>query len=47
MNIVLQSEIARHPRVYERGQFVFDPMHYLALPEQKPGALAVKHAQTA
>ena len=22
-----------------RGQFVFDPMHYLALLEQKPGAL--------
>jgi transposase len=32
-------EIARHPRVYGRGQFVFDPMHYLALLEQKPGAL--------
>jgi transposase len=33
------SEIARHPRVYGRGQFVFDPKHYLALLEQKPGAL--------
>jgi hypothetical protein len=33
------SEIARHPRVYARGQFVFDPKHYLALLEQKPGAL--------
>ncbi|MGB7043985.1 MAG: IS21 family transposase, partial [Methylocella sp.] len=33
------SEIARHPRVYSRGQFVFDPKHYLALLEQKPGAL--------
>ena len=33
------TEIARHPRVYERGQFVFDPKHYLALLEQKPGAL--------
>jgi transposase len=32
-------EIARHPRVYDRGQFVFDPKHYLALLEQKPGAL--------
>jgi transposase len=32
-------EIARHPRVYGRGQFVFDPKHYLALLEQKPGAL--------
>ena len=33
------SEIARHPRVYGRGQFVFDLKHYLALLEQKPGAL--------
>src|SRR2546421_8811406 len=33
------SEIAPHPRVYGRGQFVFDPKHYLALLEQKPGAL--------
>src|SRR3979411_860556 len=33
------SEIARHPRVYGRGQFVFDPKHYLALLEQKPSAL--------
>lgn len=32
-------EIARHPRSYERGQFVFQPRHYLALLEQKPGAL--------
>ena len=32
-------EIARHPRSYERGAFVFDPLHYLALIEQKPGAL--------
>lgn len=33
------DEIARHPRCYERGGFVFDPLHYLALIEQKPGAL--------
>jgi hypothetical protein len=33
------SEFARHPRVYGRGQFVFDSKHYLALLEQKPGAL--------
>jgi transposase len=33
------SEIARHPRVYGRGEFVFDPKHYRALLEQKPGAL--------
>ena len=31
--------IARHPRSYEREDFVFDPLHYLALLEQKPGAL--------
>ena len=33
------DEIARHPRIYDRGQFVFDPRHYLALLEQKPSAL--------
>ena len=33
------EEIARHTRSYERGAFVFDPLHYLALLEQKPGAL--------
>jgi hypothetical protein len=33
------EEIARHPRIYGHGQFVFDPRHYLALLEQKPGAL--------
>ena len=33
------EEIARHPRSYEHGGFVFDPLHYLALIEQKPGAL--------
>ena len=27
--------IARHPRSYEREDFVFDPLHYLALIEQK------------
>jgi transposase len=31
--------IARHPRSYEREDFVFDPMHYLALIEQKINAL--------
>jgi hypothetical protein len=25
------DEIARHSRIYGRGQFVFDPKHYLAL----------------
>lgn len=33
------DEIARHRRSYERGGFVCDPLHYLALIEQKPGAL--------
>jgi len=33
------EEIARHPRSYERAAFVFEPLHYLALLEQKPGAL--------
>jgi hypothetical protein len=31
--------IARHPRSYEREDMLFDPLHYLALLEQKPNAL--------
>jgi transposase len=31
--------IARHPRSYAREDFVFDPLHYLALLEEKVGAL--------
>ena len=31
--------IARHPRSYEREDFVFNPLHYLALIEQKTNAL--------
>src|SRR6185312_14049388 len=31
--------IARHPRSYEHEDFVFDPLHYLALLEQKINAL--------
>jgi len=31
--------IARHPRSYEREDFVFNPLHYLALLERKTGAL--------
>ena len=31
--------IARHPRSYERHDFIFDPLHYLALTEQKINAL--------
>ena len=31
--------IARHPRSYERDDFVFDPIHYLPLLERRTGAL--------
>ena len=31
--------IARHPRSYQRDDFVFDPIHYLPLLERKTGAL--------
>jgi hypothetical protein len=31
--------IARHSRSYEREDIVFDPLHYLALLEQKTGAV--------
>ena len=31
--------IARHPRSYDREDFVFNPLHYLALIEQKANAL--------
>ena len=31
--------IATHPRSYERDDFVYDPIHYLSLLEQKTGAL--------
>ena len=31
--------IARHPRSYEKDDFVYDPIHYLPLLERKPGAL--------
>ena len=31
--------IARHRRSYERDDFVFNPLHYLPLLEQKTGAL--------
>jgi hypothetical protein len=37
---VLHGEevLARHPRCYGRGQDVLDPLHYLPLLEQRPGA---------
>ncbi len=31
--------IARHPRHWGREEFIFDPVHYLALLERKPGGL--------
>ena len=31
--------IARHPRYYERDDFVYNPIHYLPLLERKAGAL--------
>ncbi len=31
--------IAKHPRSYERDDFVYDPIHYLPLLERKTGAL--------
>lgn len=31
--------LARHPRCYGREQDIFDPLHYLPLLEQRPGAL--------
>jgi hypothetical protein len=33
------GEIARHRRIYDSGQFVFDLKNSLSLIEQKPGAL--------
>ncbi len=33
------APIARHARSYGHGEFVYDPLHYLALLETKPGAL--------
>jgi hypothetical protein len=33
------QQIASHPRSYHREDFVFDPLHYLALLEHKIGAL--------
>jgi len=33
------QQIARHARCWQRQQQVFDPLHYLALLERKPGSL--------
>lgn len=39
----LDQVIASHPRCYDRDQDVFDPIHYLPLLEQRPGAF--EHAK--
>jgi len=39
----LEKVIASHPRCYERKQDILDPLHYLPLLEQRPGAF--DHAQ--
>lgn len=41
--IHLDQVIAEHPRCYERQQDILDPLHYLPLLEQRPGAF--DHAQ--
>jgi hypothetical protein len=38
-----EGVIASHPRCYDRGQDILDPLHYLPLVEQRPGAF--EHAQ--
>jgi transposase len=38
-----ESVLARHPRCYGRQQDIFDPLHYLPLLEQRPGAF--EHAK--
>lgn len=38
-----EKRIAQHPRCYDRQQDIFDPQHYLALLEQRPGAF--EHAR--
>ena len=35
---VFGEEIARHERIWDREQVCFEPLHYLALLEKKPGA---------
>lgn len=41
VEIACASEvIARHARCYDKQSFIYDPLHYLALLEKKPNALA-------
>jgi hypothetical protein len=30
--------VARHTQCWDRGRYLFDPIHYLALLERKPGS---------
>jgi transposase len=39
----LDAVVARHPRCYGKNQDVFNPLHYLSLLEQRPGAF--QHAK--
>jgi transposase len=40
VEVVAEGQIvARHPRCYDRGQRVLDPLHYLVTLERKPAAL--------
>ncbi len=39
----LDKVLASHPRCYDREQDIFDPLHYLPLLEQRPGAF--EHAK--
>ena len=41
--LYLDHVLARHPRCYGQQQDVLDPLHYLALLEQRPGAF--EHAK--
>jgi transposase len=44
VEILCGSEVlARHPRCYDHHQEIFDPLHYLPLLEQRPGAF--EHAK--
>ena len=41
--LYLDAVLARHPRCYGRDQDILDPLHYLPLLEQRPGAF--EHAK--
>ena len=38
--------LAQHPRCYEREQDIFNPLHYLPLLEQRPGAFIFSRVAT-